>query len=71
MSKDEYDEAVKKHLAAGISPKCVYGARKYVCTPEEWAAHREYYRQYSRRPVSKKARKIYEARWLSKKGTQR
>jgi len=36
-----FDDNVAAIRAAGIVPKCT-GKRKHQCTPEEWAAHREY-----------------------------
>lgn len=68
MSEQEFDRRVRELIDGGIEPRCIYKAKKSECTPEEWAAHRMYYRQYSRRPAAKAARRIYEARWLSKRG---
>lgn len=38
-----FDEQVAAIRAAGIRPKCIR-KHKARCTPEEWAAHREYMR---------------------------
>lgn len=36
-----FDEHVRALRDKGIKPRCT-GKKKYECTPEEWAAHREY-----------------------------
>jgi hypothetical protein len=68
MSDQEFDKRVRELIEGGIEPRCIYRAKKSECTPEEWAAHRVYYQEYSRRPSVKAARRVYDARWLSKKG---
>lgn len=65
----EFDARVTAIRADGVKPKHKpYGMRKSDCTAEQWAAHLEWLKVYNARPESKRARKVYEARWLVKRG---
>ena len=67
--ENDFDKSVKAIRIAGIRPRHKpHLAKKADCTAEQWAAHLEWLKAYNARPESKKARKVYEARWLVKRG---
>lgn len=63
----DFDEEVRRLRLLGVRPKhkrC--GKRKSECTPEEWAAHREYMAAWYRKPASKQSHRRSQIRYLSK-----
>ena len=62
----DFDAQVRAIRASGIAPKCIRKP-KALCTPEQWAAHREYMRVRHLDPVARKWHKESQLRYLAKK----
>jgi len=68
LAEKFFDEIVSLIRAHGIAPKHKpYGLNKAQCTPAQWAAHREWAKQYESQPVVKAARKKWAARSLARR----
>lgn len=66
-----FDERVQQIRTAGIKPKHKpYGKKKADCTAEQWAAHQEYMAARYRDPICKAAHKVYQLRYLAKRGVR-
>lgn len=61
-----FDEQVAIIRAIGIGPKCIRKP-KSRCTPDEWAAHREYMRLRYADPRCRAMHKANQIKYLSKK----
>lgn len=63
----DFDAKVAAIRASGISPKHKpYGKKKADCTPEQWAAHQEYFKARYQDPVLRLAHGSYQRRYLAK-----
>ena len=62
----DFDAQVRAIRASGIAAKCIRKP-KALCTPEQWAAHREYMRMRHLDPVARKWHKESQLRYLAKK----
>jgi hypothetical protein len=62
----EFDATVRQMRDAGIRPKCT-GKRKSQCSPEEWAAHREYMRLRYADPVLRAMHTRNQIKYLCKR----
>lgn len=61
-----FDERVAAIRRAGIAPKCIRKLKRF-CTPEEWAAHREYMRLRYADPICRAMHKRNQIRYLARK----
>lgn len=64
-----FDERVVEIRAAGIAPKCIR-KKKSECTPEQWAAHREYMRIRYLDPLVQHLHKASQLKYLAKKASK-
>lgn len=60
-----FDEKVKELRERGLAPRCT-GKKKADCTPEEWAAHREYMVARYRDPLCREMHRLNQIKYLSK-----
>lgn len=63
---DSFDAQVAAIRRAGVTPKCIRKP-KSRCTPEQWAAHREYMRLRYADPVCRAMHQANQIKYLSKK----
>jgi len=61
-----FDDRVREIREAGIAPKCIR-RKKADCTPEQWAAHREYMRIRYLDPLVQRLHKASQLKYLAKK----
>lgn len=61
-----FDAEVARLRGVGVQPKCT-NKRKTQCTPEQWAAHREYMRLRYLDPRCRAMHKANQIKHLSKK----
>lgn len=61
-----FDAAVAAIRASGIRPKCIRKL-KSRCTPEEWAAHREYMRLRYADPRCREMHLANQLKYLARK----
>jgi hypothetical protein len=61
-----FDAAVAAIRASGIRPKCICKL-KSRCTPEEWAAHREYMRLRYADPRCREMHVANQIKYLARK----
>lgn len=61
-----FDSAVAAIRRAGVRPKCIRRP-KARCTPEQWAAHREYMRLRYQDPASRKKHIANQVKYLASK----
>lgn len=63
----DFDAEVARIRARGIAPRHKpYGKKKADCTPEQWAAHREYFKARYADPVLRMEHQAYQRRYLAK-----
>ncbi len=62
----EFDRRVALARSCGVAPKCT-GRRKADCTPEQWAAHREYMAARYRDPRCRAMHRANQIKHLSKR----
>lgn len=64
-----FDERVAQIRLRGVAPKHKpYGKKKADCTAEQWASHLEYIAARYRDPVCRAAHRVYQSRYLARKG---
>lgn len=61
-----FDDEVARLRSLGIQPKCTRKLKQH-CTPEEWAAHREYMRLRYSDPRCREMHRINQITHLIKK----
>ena len=62
----DFDARVRFIRAAGIAPKCIRKP-KARCTPEQWAAHREYMRLRYQDPECRRKHLVNQVKYLTSK----
>lgn len=65
MSNHEFDLIVMRIRSRGIAPRCIRKL-KSLCTPREWAAHREYMAARYRDPRCKAMHKKNQLKHLAR-----
>lgn len=60
-----FDERVALARSRGVTPKCIR-RKKSQCTPEEWAAHREYMAARYRDPRCRAMHARNQIKYLTK-----
>ena len=64
----DFDAQVAEIRARGIAPRHKpFGKNKVDCTPEQWAAHREYFKARYQNPALRLAHERYQRRYLAKR----
>jgi hypothetical protein len=66
MHDQDFDANVRAIRAAGVSPKCIRKP-KHRCTPEQWAAHREYMRLRYLNPRCRQMHQLNQIKHLASK----
>ncbi len=61
-----FDAEVKRLRSIGVAPKCI-SRKKADCTPEQWAAHREYMAARYRDPRCRAMHKRNQIKYLCKR----
>lgn len=65
MQRESFDAKVAAIRLAGVKPKCT-SKRKADCTPEEWAAQREYMKARYADPVCRAMHRANQIKYLTK-----
>lgn len=65
-SATNFDAEVAAIRQAGIQPKCIRRP-KHLCTPEQWAAHREYMRLRYADPRCRAMHLANQTKYLARK----
>jgi hypothetical protein len=61
-----FDDRVRAIRDAGVAPKCIR-KKKSECTPEQWAAHREYMRIRYLDPEVQYMHRLSQLKYLARK----
>lgn len=60
-----FDDSVRLIRNRGVEPRCT-GKKKSQCTPEEWAAHREYMVARYKDPRCREMHRLNQIKYLAK-----
>ena len=63
-----FDDQVAFVRSLGVAPKCIR-RKKSACTPEQWAAHREYMAARYRDPRCRAMHDRNQIKYLTRTGT--